>query len=169
MGTHIRAKLVSNLDSRTIAGGPVEATLPVPFVLKGEVVLPARTMLYGHASDSGGRFRIDFTQMRLPDDREYAFEALAFDRGDNKPGLAAAETIAPAQSSGGQEGLGLQIARGTGGVLLSQVTGGVVQDVARGAGSAVVTHREDGSKGGGGQAILLDGGAVFDVWISKGF
>jgi len=167
VGTHIRARLLSNLDSRTIAAGPVEAVLPLPFMRDGEIVLPARTMLYGRASESGGRFNVAFNQMRLPDDTEIAFEGLAMDRRDKKPGLAASARI---ESSGGsgEESLGAKVARGTGNVLLNTVTGGVAEDVARGAGSAVVNHRaSDSAAGGSGSAILLDAGVLMDVFVSK--
>jgi hypothetical protein len=167
MGTHIRAKLLSNLDSRTIGSGPVEAVLALPFVLRGAVVLPARTMLYGRASEASGRFNIQFTQLRLPDDTEVGFEGLALDRGDNKPGLAASARIAPAES-GQEEGLGSKIARGTGNVLLNTVTGGVPQDVARNAGSAIVNNRS-ADPASGGSAILLDSGAQFDVFVARSF
>jgi hypothetical protein len=167
MGTHIRAKLLSNLDSRTIGAGPVEAVLALPFVLRGAVVLPARTLLYGKASEANGRFNIQFTQLRLPDDIEVGFEGLALDRGDNKPGLAASARIAPADGSQ-EDGLGTKIARGTGNVLLNTMTGGVPQDVARSAGSAVVNNRSAGTASGS-SAILLDSGVLFDVFVARSF
>ncbi len=167
MGTHIRAKLLSNLDSRTIGAGPVEAALALPFVLRGTVALPARTMLYGRASEAGGRFNIQFTQLRLPDDTEVGFEGLALDRGDNKPGLAASARIAPAEGTQ-EEGLGTKIVRGTGNVLLNTVTGGVPQDVARNAGSAIVNNRS-ADPASGSSAILLDSGAQFDVFVMRSF
>jgi hypothetical protein len=166
MGAHIRARLLSNLDSRTIGGGPVEAVLPVPFVVRGRVVLPARTLLFGRASETNGRFSVRFTTLRFPDDSEVAVDALALDRVDNKPGLAPAARIAGAPAA--QDGLGTRIARGTGNLVLNTVTGGLAQDAARNAGSAVVNHR-DAAELSGGAAILLDAGVVFDVWVSKAF
>src|SRR5262249_8091227 len=46
-GAHIRARLKSNLDSRTVGDGLVEAVLLRPHVERGQAVLPSRTMLYG--------------------------------------------------------------------------------------------------------------------------
>jgi eukaryotic-like serine/threonine-protein kinase len=112
---------------------------------------------------------VQFTQMRLPDDTEVAFDGLALDRGDKKPGLAASARVAPSGGSG-EESLGTKVARGTGNVLLNTVTGGVAQDVGRGAGSTIVNNRQsDSSAGGGSSAILLDSGVLFDVFVSRSF
>jgi len=39
-GAHIRARLLTNLDSRTVGAGPVEAKLMRPFLLDGRSVVP---------------------------------------------------------------------------------------------------------------------------------
>src|SRR5262249_5556328 len=57
-GTHLRARLATNLDSRTIGEGLVEATLIRPFFRERDAVLPSKTMLYGQARTSGGRFTV---------------------------------------------------------------------------------------------------------------
>jgi len=168
MGTHIKAKLVSNLDSRTIGAGPVEAVLPVALVLHGGMALPAGTHLYGKASAFGDRFGVDFTHIKLPDDTECAFDGLAWDRGDNKPGLAAGARI-NSQGGGGEEDLGSEVARGTGNIVLNAVSGGLVEDTLRGAGSTVVNHRSTSQGGSGGSAILLEAGVLFDVFVTKSF
>lgn len=166
LGAHLRAKLLSNLDSRTIGNGPVEAVLTLPALVRGEVVLPARTMVYGTASESGGRFNVRFTRLRLPDDTEVEFEGLALARDDGKPGLAAARRIQGEPEQ--QAGLGSKIAKGTGNILLDTITGGIGQDVVRNAGQAALSH-EKAAEPGSSWAILLDAGVVFDVWVERSF
>jgi eukaryotic-like serine/threonine-protein kinase len=166
LGAHIKAKLLTNLDSRTIGNGPVEAVLVVPLLVRGEVVLPARTLVFGTATESSGRFNVRFTKLRLPDDTEVEFEGLALARDDGKPGLAAARRIegeAPRAP-----GLGAQLAKGTGNILLDTVTGGLGQNVARNAGQAALNH-ERPVEGGSTYALLLDSGVVFDVWVERAF
>jgi hypothetical protein len=166
LGAHIKAKLLTNLDSRTIGNGPVEAVLVVPLLVRGEVVLPARTLVFGTATESSGRFNVRFTRLRLPDDTEVEFEGLALARDDGKPGLAAARRIegeAPRAP-----GLGAQLAKGTGNILLDTVTGGLGQNVARNAGQAALNH-ERAVEGGSTYALLLDSGIVFDVWVERAF
>ena len=169
MGTRIAARLVTNLDSRTIADGPVEAVLPTPSVRHGDVLLPARTILFGRAttSSSNGRFTVHFNRMRLPDDTELDFSGIAFDRADGKPGLAAARRIEAAAPQG--ESLAGRIAKGTGNALLATVSGGVVQDVARTAGEVAVNSERPSSGSSGNSVILLDGGGLIDVWVEKSF
>jgi hypothetical protein len=166
IGTHMKAKLLTNLDSRTIGSGPVEAILTAPVAVRGEIVLPARTLAFGTASESSGRFSVRFTHLRLPDDTEVEFEGLALARDDGKPGLAAARRIQREQER--QPGLGSKIAKGTGNILLDTIAGGVRQDVARGAGQAVLNH-EQPAAGGSEWALLLDGGVVFDIWVERAF
>lgn len=166
LGAHMKAKLLTNLDSRTIGSGPVEAMLVLPVLVRGEVALPARTLVYGTATESSGRFNLRFTRLRLPDDTELEFEGLALARDDGKPGLAAARRIegeAPRAP-----GLGTQIAKGTGNILLDTVTGGLGQNVARNAGQAALNH-ERPVEGGSTYALLLDSGVVFDVWVERAF
>jgi hypothetical protein len=168
MGTHIRARLLSSLDSRTIGSGVVEAVLTQPLILRGEVVLPARTMLYGRAQENLGRFNIEFTRLRLPDDTEVEFHGTAMDLHDNKPGLAASARVTPPGYEG--EGVGVRVARQTGNAVLNTVSGGLVEDVARGAGSTIVNHQAGNLAGGADvPAILLDGGVIFEVFVAATF
>jgi hypothetical protein len=165
-GAHIPVRLLTTLDSRTVGNGPVEVKLPRPFMVRGDVVLPAGTLMYGQASAVGGRFTIRFAKLRLPDDREIDFAGLAMDRDDGRPGLAATRRIAAAPMRG--DGLGTKVAKNTAGVLLSTVTGGVAQEVARGAGQTALSH-QDSVAPGGGDAQLLDPGVLFDVWVERAF
>ncbi len=166
-GAHIPARLLTMLDSRTVGNGPVEVKLPRPFVVRGEVVLPAGTLIYGQASSSDGRFTIRFLKLRLPDDREIDFAGLAMDRDDGRPGLAACRRVAAAAPVQG-DGVAKSIAKNTAGVLLGTVTGGVAQDVVRGAGQTALSH-QDSVAVGGGEALLLDPGVLFDVWVERAF
>jgi predicted Ser/Thr protein kinase len=165
-GAHIQARLLTNLDTRTIANGPVEALLHVPYVVRGRVVLPTRTMVYGTASESGGRFTVRFTRMRLPDDTEIAFEGIALARDDGKPGLAASGRIG--QEPKKEAGLSSRIAKGTGNILLDTITGGTGQRVVREAGQAALNH-EDAQSASGQWALLLDAGVVFDIFVERTF
>jgi serine/threonine-protein kinase len=166
LGAHMKAKLLTNLDSRTIGNGPVEAMLVAPVVVRGEVALPARTLVYGTASEASGRFNVRFTKLRLPDDTEVEFEGLAIARDDGKPGLAAARRLEGEPDR--QPGLGSKIAKGTGNILLDTVTGGIGQDVVRSAGQTALNQEKLGESGSA-WAILLDAGTVFDVWVERAF
>jgi hypothetical protein len=165
-GAHIPVRLLTTLDSRTVGNGPVEAKLSRPFVVHGEVVLAAGTLMFGQASTTDGRFTIRFARLRLPDDREVDFAGLAMDREDGKPGLAAGRRIAADPVQG--DSLGAAIAKNTAGVLLNTVTGGVAQDVARGAGQTALSH-QDATPAGRGDTQLLDSGLLFDVWVERAF
>jgi hypothetical protein len=165
-GAHIQARLLTNLDTRTIANGPVEALLHMPYVVRGRVVLPTRTMVYGTASESGGRFTVRFTRMRLPDDTEIAFEGIALARDDGKPGLAASGRIG--QEPKKEEGLSGRIAKGTGNILLDTITGGTGQRIVREAGEAALNH-EEAQTTSGQWALLLDAGVVFDIFVERAF
>jgi hypothetical protein len=162
----MKAKLLTNLDSRTIANGPVEAVLTLPVLVRGEVALPARTLVYGTATESTGRFNLRFTRLRLPDDTEVEFEGLALARDDGKPGLAAARRVEMERER--QPSLGAEIAKGTGNILLDTIAGGVGHDVARNAGRAALNH-ERPVDGGIQWALLLDSGVTFDVWVEGAF
>jgi hypothetical protein len=166
LGTHIKAKLLTNLDSRTIGNGPVEAVLIVPVLVRDEVVLPARALVYGTATESSGRFNLRFTKLRLPDYTEMEFEGLALARDDGKPGLAAARRIEAEPER--QPSLGAKIAKGTGNILLDTIVGGVGHDVARNAGN-VALNQERPVASGSTSTLLLDSGVVFDVWVERSF
>ncbi len=167
-GAHVRARLLSNLDTRTIGSGPVEAVLPVPHLVRGEIVLPARTMVYGTATETNGRFTVRFFRLRLPDDTEIAIEALALARDDGKPGLAASRRIdrPPEQ----REGVASQIAKGTGNTLLDTISGGVPIALARDAGRTALNDQQvKEAPAGVAGALLLDAGVVFDLWVERAF
>lgn len=166
-GAHIRARLAGNLDSRTIGSGPAEVILLKPFIIDATQVFPARTMLYGTASVNGDRFNIRFTRARLPDRTEVRLAGLAYDIQDLKPGLPASRKIAAAASGQG-ESLGAQVAKGAANVGLSQLTGGVAQDLARTAGSTVV-NASGSVPSTPRDALLLDAGLDFDVFIEEPF
>jgi hypothetical protein len=125
-------------------------------------------MVYGTASEAGGRFTVRFSRLRLPDDTEIAFEGIALARDDGKPGLAATGRVG--QEPKGNSGVGSTIAKGTGNVLLDIIAGGTPQSVVRSAGMAALNHEEPQPAGGGGDwALLLDAGTVFDVFVEKAF
>jgi serine/threonine protein kinase len=168
LGSHIRAKLLSNLDSRTISGAPVEAILATPFLVGDQVILPARTLLYGQASTSGSRFTIAFTRIRLPDNSEVEFTGLALDRGDGKAGLRAGRRITVEMDTG--PGLGETVAKNAATTAITgvAVTGGVADSIGKSAGTAAINNREQVTAGGE-NAILLDGPVLFDIFVTKAF
>jgi len=164
-GLHIRARLLTNLDSRTIGHGPVEAVLPGPALSRGVVVLPEGTLAFGTASERDGRFTVHFTRMRLPDDSELPFDGIAIAREDGKPGLPPAMSVEREVDRG--EGAAARMAKGTGNVLLDAVVTGPVQGVARNA-AELAFEREPGPAAPG-RALLLDGGILFDIWVERAF
>jgi hypothetical protein len=124
-------------------------------------------MIYGNASETGGRFTVRFSRLRLPDDTEVAFEGIAMARDDGKPGLAATGKVGQEPTRG--DGLGNKIAKGTGNILLDTITGGTPASIARNAGQAALNHEGTQPTGGGQWAILLDAGVVFDIFVEKAF
>jgi type IV secretory pathway VirB10-like protein len=167
-GAHIRARLQTNLDSRTVGSGPVEATLMRPFLANGKAIFPSRTMLYGAAQTSGARFTIRFTRVRLPDDTEIQFEGLAYDTAERKPGLPGRVVGAPVVQSGNNTGG--KVAAAVASTALGAVGGDLAHDAAREAGQVVLRDATN-SEGqvGSGSALLLDAGQDFDVFVSKPF
>jgi serine/threonine-protein kinase len=166
-GTHLRARLATNLDSRTIADGWVEAALMRPFFKDRDTVLPSKTMLYGQARTSGGRFTVQFFRLRLPDNTEVPFSGVAVDLEDNKPGLAASGRIAAPPSS--KESLASRVAKNAAGTVLGKLTGDDATDVARGAGQTALSY-SDGTPGfGTGETLLLDAGRDFEVIVREAF
>jgi hypothetical protein len=168
LGAKLRARLLSNLDSRTISGGPVEAMLMRPYVQGGVVVFPSRTMVYGRASTNTGRFAVELTRLRLPDMTEVPFQGLAIDPGDGKPGLLATGRISgtPANNSN----IVAAVARGVASAALGKVQGDDGVDLARGAGQTVLNASGQSTVGGGAaETLLLDKGMDFDVFISEAF
>ena len=167
LGAHLKAKLLSNLDSRTIGNAPVEAMLATPYIIEDKILLPARTMLYGRGMASGDRFVIEFTRIRLPDNTEVAFTGLALDATDQKAGLVATRRIEPSRSEG--PGVGSRVAKGAANTALGTVTGGLGKDLVRNAGSEVVNQEATSQVAGGGSAILLDAPVLFTIFVSAAF
>lgn len=167
-GTEIPARIVKPLDSRTTNAGPAVAKLARPFALRGKLLLPTGTMLYGTAgASSAGRFDVRFTRMKLPDGQELEFDAIAYDAGDKKPGL---QPTTRTQNSGGNKSpaLGTQIAKNTASAALGQLPGDVVVDMAKGAGQTILNH--EGSGPAPAQELLtLEAPADFTLFIREPF
>jgi hypothetical protein len=171
LGAHIPVQLLSNLDSRTLTGAPIEATVTVAYLVDGDIALPVRTVLYGAGGTSGGRFTLKFTKARLPDNTVFDVDCVALDLGDKKAGLVATRRIQGAQQSGGS-GLGEAIARGTANVAASAIpTANIAGHMAQQAASTAVNHPGSTESGGGGpqDAIMLDAPVNFVLVASKGF
>jgi tRNA A-37 threonylcarbamoyl transferase component Bud32 len=166
-GAHIPARLLTTLDSRTVGSGPVEARLSGPFVLHGDVVLPAGTLAFGRASGVEGRFVVRFEHLRLPDDVEIEFAAIAMDHDDGRPGLPVTRRM-PGQRRSEPEGVGFAIARNTAETVLGTVTGGLPQELVRGAGQVAIQARPSDPSGTT-DVLILDPGLVFDLWVERPF
>jgi len=167
-GAHIRARLVTNLDSRTVGAGPVEAKLMRPFVLDGRSVFPSGTVLIGNAATSGSRFTIRFVLLRLPDNREVAFEGLAYDVVERKPGLAATRRMEAAPNK--TEGVVGKVAKDAANTLLTVAsTGNLGATLAAGAGRTIVNEPgQDGSTvAGDGTVLLLDAPIDLEVFVTR--
>jgi hypothetical protein len=169
MGSHIRVRLLTNLDSRTDT--PVEALIVSPFMLNDEVKIPPKTVFYGTASARGPRFTIAFDRMRLPDQREVEFRGLALDVGDGKAGLRASRSI----SSDGVEGpgLGARVARSTAATAVAgaPLAPGLGSALVKGAAGDTVAGVGQDTGGGrsGESAIMLDAPVLFEVFVSAAF
>jgi serine/threonine protein kinase len=170
LGTHIKVRLVSNLDSRTLSDAPVEAKLMRSFYLGDQMKLPARTMVYGEGSarvdSAGGRFTIRFTRLVLPDRTEVPLTAVAIDGEDRKPGLRAGRTIIIEQPKG--DGTATKVGKATAGVLLGQLPGDASGQVAQRAGQVVLDGNGNATSSGQ-SAALLDSGADFDLFVKEAF
>ena len=165
-GEHLHVRLITNLDSRTIGSGYVEAVLTMPVIIGDTTRLPRGTKLYGKASGSGDRFTIKFDNLRMANNREVAFSGLAVDHGERKPGLPASRSMHSAANQG--DSLATQVVKGAANTGLNQVQGGPAQDLARGAGTTVV-NAQDNQTGGSSTVILLDAPYDFDVFVEKPF
>jgi len=124
-------------------------------------------MLYGQAGTSNGRFTVHFFRMRLPDNTEVPFNALAVDIDDNKPGLAPSARIAAPPAS--KESLASKVMKNTAGTVLGKLSGEDGTDIARGAGQTALSHSDLGSSYGGSEALLLDAGRDFEVLVREAF
>ena len=167
-GAHIRARLITNLDSRTVSAGPVEAKLMRPFVLDGRSVFPSGTVLIGNAATSGSRFTIRFVLLRLPDNREVTFEGLAYDVAERKPGLAATRRMDSAPNK--TEGVATEVVKEAANTLLTAASSGNLgATLATGAGRTVVNEQgqEATTLTGDGTVLLLDAPADLDVFVAR--
>lgn len=167
LGDRVMCRLLTNLDSRTCSDGPVECQLVRPHAVRGEVKLPSRTMAYGTCqAGSNGRFTIQFTRLRLPDNTTLVFSGLAQDLEERKPGLLASRRIAgePVKQS-----VAGDVLKGAAGTVLSTVTGGTTQEIARGAGQTVLSASGPSQSTTSGDALLLDAGVDFAIFVSSGF
>lgn len=167
MGEHIKVTLKTNLDSRNVADGPVEAMLSRPHVVGGVVRLPSRTMAYGTASTSGGRFVIRFTKLRLPDHTEIEIKGLAFDIAQKRPGLAPSRRISGSGTE--EQGVAVDVVKGAANTLLGKTGEGTGAELAQGAGQTVLRGSSSGASGSAGEALLLDTGAEFAVFVEEAF
>ena len=165
LGAHIKAKLVTNLDSKTASEGPVEARLARPFALKGEVRLPTGTMVYGKASASQGRFSIHFTRMVLPGGREVPLDGLAYDIAEKKAGLKA--TRGPATPKPKQDSKPARVLKETGQVLAGAIgQGDIGTEAAQRA--AQETLSDDGPSTSTSEgASYLDSGTDIEIFVSQ--
>jgi hypothetical protein len=166
-GAHIKARLLTNLDSRTVGDGPAEAKLVRPFILDGRAVLPSGTIVLGQAQASGSRFTIRFYRLRLPDRREIAFEGLAYDSNERKPGLPASRRI---ESSKQGEPIVSKIAKGAADTVLTAAsTGDLASSLAVGAGRTALNERGEQTLSETGAVLLLDASVDFDVFVVHAF
>ncbi len=164
-GTHLKARLRTNLDSRTVGYGPAEALLTKPVTVNGTVALPAQTRLFGQARANGDRFTVAFDRLQLPGGVELHFKGHAEDASDeNKPGLPPSRRILGAKRR--EPGVASKVAKGTAHQLLSQVTGGSGQDVVRGAGQTALDGTSDDASFSG-DALFLDSGAELGVFVEE--
>jgi hypothetical protein len=123
-------------------------------------------MAYGDARANGSRFTVRFARLVLPDKTEVAFEGLAYDIQDRKPGLAPSRRIAIAQQ---QDGTGAKVGRAVANTMLTTVSGGLAQDAARNAAETALNSRDSEGSASGGDALLLDAGADMDMLVTKPF
>jgi eukaryotic-like serine/threonine-protein kinase len=168
MGSHIKVRLLTNMDSRTCSDGPVEAVLVRPHVVEGQVVLPSRTMVYGECSAGGnGRFTVRFSRLKLPDQSTFVIDGLAQDIEERKPGLKASRVMA--SSGGSRQEVGGDIAKGAASTLLNTVTGGTGQEIARSAGQTALSAGSGSGSSSGQDALLLDAGVDFAIFVRSAF
>lgn len=81
-GTEVQAILSSGGTN-----GTVIARLKEPVMVDGEVLLPARTVLFGRGTSSEDRLFIRFKKAILPDKTEQIVQAQVFDSNDRMVGL----------------------------------------------------------------------------------
>lgn len=165
VGTEVAVRLTKPLDSRTIASGPAVAKLARPVVVRGAALIPSGTMVYGTATaTSSGRFDAHFTRLRLPDGRELAFDGIAYDLDDKKPGIRASSRI-QGTSNANSPTLAEDLARGTGNTLLGKVGGSDAVDVVKGVGQTVVNRDGRTASQGTSDALMLEAPTDFMIFV----
>ena len=75
----LAVRLLSSLDDHALAGASVEALLIRPVRGHKRHSLPAGTVLYGVATQNGGRFMLRFKRAKLPDETQFEIDGLAYD------------------------------------------------------------------------------------------
>ena len=163
-GTEISARLMRPLDSRTVSGGPAIARLSRALMVRGAAVLPSGTMLYGPASPSGERFNIHFSRIKLPDGREAAFDGIAYDMEDKKPGLRSSQHIRGASSQG--PSVAEAVVKGAATAIIGKAPGNDVSDVLKGAGQTAVNGSPSSTTQTGGDTLLLEAPCELVVFVS---
>ena len=168
-GDHLRVQLRNSLDSRLCGSGVVEAILVRPYLANGALVLPPRTLAFGHCSTRGDRFLLTFSRLRLPDGTEAQVEAVALDATDGKPGVLASRRIQgdPGES---RDSLGGEIARGAASTVLSAGTAaaGLPGQLVNGAGQTAIGARS-AQPAVAEDALLLDSRPVVDLFVAQAF
>lgn len=165
-GAHVRARLKSNIDSRTATSGIVEARLLRPYVLAHETLLPVGTMLYGQAQVSAERFLVRFTKLVTPEHVEMTIVGDAIDANDMKPGLAPSRID---RAEGGKpDGLGAALVKGAASTFLGAAGGSTAGNVVSGAGQTALNH-SDASPTTSGETLLLDAGADLELVVREAF
>jgi hypothetical protein len=167
-GAHMRARLLTNLDSRTVADGPAEAKLVRPFLVDGRAVLPSGTVLLGQAQTSGDRFTIRFFRLRLPDRREVPFEGLAYDLTERKPGLPVSRRVGGSKSG---DAMAAKLVKGAADTLLTAAAGSdLPSTLAVGASRTTLNEKTAQPLAeSSGAVLLLDANFDFDVFVSHAF
>jgi serine/threonine protein kinase len=75
----LSVRLLSSLDDHALAGASVEALLIRPVRGHKRHSLPAGTVLYGVATQNGGRFVLRFKRAKLPDETQFEIDGVAYD------------------------------------------------------------------------------------------
>ena len=166
IGSEITARLMKPLDTR-VAQGIVVARLSRPFALRGDLVFPTGTMIYGQASQSSGRFDVKLARIKLPDGVEVPFAGIAYDTSDKKPGLNPSRRITSAAAQGpviAEQVLGVGAK-----ALLGKVGGNDAADVARAAGEKVLTGQPSNTTSNSQEALLLDAPSDFTIFVTEAF
>lgn len=166
LGSEIAVRLTKPLDSR-ISGSVVVARLQRAFALRGELILPTGTFVYGTAQASGaGRLDVKLVRLKFPDGTEVPFSGIGFDVSDKKPGLTPSRRITAAPTQG--PNVVEQVAKGAANTALAKVAGNDAADLARGAGQTVL-NQQGAAQQAAQDALLLDAPTDFNVFVAEAF